>query len=78
MGWHFGKLRVTEAARALPSSRNRWLAGAGRRPYRLVQLIEVLGADKHVSQVLTIWQLRHINNKAVAELKPDKFGKQTD
>jgi hypothetical protein len=29
---------------------------------------------RHVSQVLTMRQLRHINNKAITELKPDKLG----
>jgi hypothetical protein len=36
-------------------------------------LLEVPMSKKHVSQLLTIWQLRHINNKAITELKPDKF-----
>jgi hypothetical protein len=71
-------LRVPEAAERLAVKQGPGWRRAQTALYTWPAHRKFLGTEGHVSQVLTIQQLWHINNKAPAELEPDKFGKQTD
>jgi len=71
-------LRVPEAAERLAVKQGPGSRRAQTAMYTCPAHRKLLGTEGHVSQVLTIQQLWHINNKAPAELEPDKFGKQTD